>query len=416
MKLICNLRKVFSLTVALLCLPLLAGAEELAALDTDATLSLASVWQTSVDRNPKQQVLRAENVAVEARQRYASSALPAAPALIGLHQDDVGRGHLNEWEAGLELPIWLPGQRAAREAVAQVAGSGLEASRAALRLFVAGLVREAVWDVVMNGTVVALARQRQETAAALQRDVERRHQAGELAKTDVMLARNETLQAQTWLLRAQAELKHAEHRYWMLTGLHRFPGRYEEPLSTANALDAQHPLLAEAAQRVTLAEEERNLTRAQRRENPQVMLNARHERGAFDTEYNDSVGVAVRIPLESEGRSAPLLASAEMAIAQAASERDQLMLTLTTAMHEAEHNLEVTRAELEILEEQNRLMQENLRLARKAFSLGESDLVSLLRVQALTHEAERSLASKKIQLQWDIARYNQAMGVLPNAQ
>jgi cobalt-zinc-cadmium efflux system outer membrane protein len=45
--------------------------------------------------------------------------------------------------------------------------------------------------------------------------------------------------------------------------------------------------------------------------------------------------------------------------------------------------------------------------------LGESDLVSLLRVQAMAREAEQTLRSRQTQLQWDIARYNQAVGVLP---
>ena len=49
----------------------------------------------------------------------------------------------------------------------------------------------------------------------------------------------------------------------------------------------------------------------------------------------------------------------------------------------------------------------------EAFKLGETDLVSLLRVQAQANEIERAFTSRQIQLQWDIARYNQAVGVLP---
>jgi outer membrane protein TolC len=108
-----------------------------------------------------------------------------------------------------------------------------------------------------------------------------------------------------------------------------------------------------------------------------------------------------------------MLAAAESNIAKAMSERDRVRFEMETALHEAEHNLEVTRAELEITTRRNQIAQENLRLANKAFSLGESDLVSLLRVQALAYEAERALSSRKIQLQWDITRYNQAVGVLP---
>lgn len=388
--------------------------EELTHLVSDARLTLPEVTQKAFERNPRQQVLQAENVGVAARRQHADGLLPAAPAVSMMHQGDAGGpGHLTAWEAALELPVWLPGQRAARDAVARMAGEGVEASRAALMLQVAGQVREAVWDVAMNTHAADLAAQRMQTAEALQRDVERRHQAGELAKTDVLLARNETLQARSQLVRAQAEVKHAEHRYWMLTGLKQLPADYSEKLSDRAELDDTHPLLVETSRRIALSEQERNLAQVQKRENPQLVVNARRELGAFDSEYNNSLGLAVRIPLESSTHSAPLLANAEMAYAQAASERDQLLLTLQTAQHEAEHNLEVTREELAIAEEQNRLTQDNLRLAQKAFKLGESDLVSLMRVQALAYEAERELGRRRIQLQWDVARYNQAVGVLP---
>ncbi len=82
-------------------------------------------------------------------------------------------------------------------------------------------------------------------------------------------------------------------------------------------------------------------------------------------------------------------------------------------MHEAEHNLAVSRAEFNIAAKQNEIARESLRLAQKAFLLGETDLVSLLRVQAQTFEAERAFVTRQVQVQWDVARYNQTVGVLP---
>ena len=108
-----------------------------------------------------------------------------------------------------------------------------------------------------------------------------------------------------------------------------------------------------------------------------------------------------------------MLAAAETNVAKAMSERERLQYVMETALHEAEHNLEVTRAELGVVTQQNQIAQDNLRLGKKAFALGETDLVSLMRVQSLAYEAERALSSRKIQLQWDTARYNQAVGVLP---
>ena len=40
-------------------------------------------------------------------------------------------------------------------------------------------------------------------------------------------------------------------------------------------------------------------------------------------------------------------------------------------------------------------------------------LNQLLRLQLLAFEAERSLSSQQLQVQWNIAKYNQAVGVLP---
>jgi outer membrane protein TolC len=82
-------------------------------------------------------------------------------------------------------------------------------------------------------------------------------------------------------------------------------------------------------------------------------------------------------------------------------------------MHEAEHNLNVSRAELAIVTKQFEIAKESSKLAQKAFQLGETDLVSLIRIQAQTYETERAYTTRKIQVQWDIARYNQAVGVLP---
>jgi outer membrane protein TolC len=399
----------------LLLLPVAVQAAELDTLAANPALSVREVLDKAVERNPQRYVLQAMDGEVQARYKSARGALPLAPAVSLRHQNDAvgsGRGE-REWEAELELPVWLPGQRTARENVAQGAQGELATSQDGLRLQLAGVLRDAIWDVGMNEANVDLSGLRLKTAEALQNDVKRRHQAGELAKTDLMLAENETLQARSALLRAQAELRHAQHRYRQLTGLGEIPANAQEIQSEQVGLSEQHPLLREAEAKIALAQNERDLVRLERRENPQLMLGARSQRGAFDDHYNSSVGMKIRIPLESEVRSAPMLAAVESNLAKVMSERERTRYMMETAIHEAEHNLEVTKAELELATQQHALARENQRLAQKAFDLGETDLVHLMRMQAQAYEAERALASRKIQLQWDIARYNQAIGVLP---
>lgn len=399
----------------LLMAPILASGEELPGLQASANLTLANVVEKAFLRSPQQQVLQAGKMTVDARSAQATSVLPMAPAVSMRHQtDQLGSGrNLREWEAALEIPVWLPGQRSGRVAVARDAAGSLEARRSSHWLELAGQVREAVWDIEMNQNTLELATQRMKTAQALLLDVEKRWKAGELAKMDVLMAQNETLQAQTALLRAQAEVRHAEHRYQILTGLKEIPAKADEQPVAQPGFEGNHPLLVESARQIALAQDERVLAGIEKRENPMVVVSARNERGAFDNAFNNSIGVAIRLPLGSAVRSAPLLAGAEMNLAQARSEHEQRILMLQTAQHEAEHNLEVTRSELEFGGKQHQLAQENLRLAKKAFDLGESDLVGLLRVQSTAQDAERALRSRQIQLKRDVARYNQAAGVLP---
>lgn len=383
-------------------------------LTVNPALQLREVLEKTFARNPMQASLLSRDSVVSARKIVAGAMLPTAPVVSVLHQNDVvgsGRGE-REWQAELELPVWLPNQRSNRMKVADASQSSTISSRESLKLQVAGQLREALWDIAMNDNYLALAIHKLDLADKLQRDIEKRHQAGELAKTDVMLAQQATLQAQKDKLRAEAEVMHARHRYYLLTGLRELPASYEEKQSSLEDY-SQSPIWLEAQSKVGLAETERDLANVESHENLQVLLNLRSTKGAFDNMANESVGVKLRIPFGGETRAAPIKAAAELGVGSALSERETLKLALEAALHEAEHNLSVSRAELQIASKHFEIAQESARLAQKSFQLGESDLVSLLRVQAQTFEAERAFTTRKIQVQWDIARYNQIVGVLP---
>lgn len=384
------------------------------ALNVNPNLKLGEVLEKTFLRHPLQATLQSRDSVVSAKKLVANAMLPTAPAVSLLHQNDVlgsGRGE-REWQAEMELPVWLPNQRNNRLKVADASQSSVIASRESLKLHVAGQLREALWDVAANDNNLALALNQLEVANKLQHDVEKRHQAGEMAKTDVMLAQQETLRAEKDKLRAEAEVMHARHRYYLLTGLRELPASYTEKQSELEDY-SQSSVWLEAQSKVGLAETERSLAQVESHENMQVLFNMRSTKGAFDSTANDSVGLKLRIPFGGEMRAAPIKAAAELGVGNALSEREALKYALEAAMHEAEHNLSVSRAELAIANKQFDIAKESVRLAQKAFQLGETDLVSLLRVQAQTFEAERAFTTRQIQVQWDIARYNQTVGVLP---
>ncbi len=380
----------------------------------NSRLQLHEVLQQVVALHPQQALLTAHQQMVQARRTMANSWVPQAPSVGFSHQNDALLSNRNEreWQAQVQIPIWLPGQKNARSQVASLADDSLMQDRAGLQQLAADLLRNAVWEIALRRNDVELYMRRYETFQGIRDDVKKRFHAGEVARLEVMQAEQEMLLVERQGVTARAELMHAQFRYQQLTGLQEMPARIEEPLSTRqDYLEAPFWLAAQA--RLKLAEGQRSLTMIEQRQNPQLTLSARSIQGGFDYAFNSSMGVAINIPLQSEVHRAPLLANAEQNIGDATSQLETLRRQLDNTLHEAEHTLHVSRQELALINRQHAIAQENAALARKAYRLGELDLNQLLRLQLLAFEAERSLSSQQLQVQWNIAKYNQAVGVLP---
>jgi len=95
---------------------------------------------TRADQGPRAQALRQQGLAVRAQ---ADSLVAQDPALRVKHlsdrlNDDTG---YYEWEAMVDLPLWLPGQRSARRALADALGIQASALERYLRRELAGRVR-----------------------------------------------------------------------------------------------------------------------------------------------------------------------------------------------------------------------------------------------------------------------------------
>ncbi|HSR01581.1 MAG TPA: TolC family protein [Methylophilaceae bacterium] len=383
-------------------------------LHINSSLSLKDVLIETVKHQPQQANLNSQHFGVSAKQALADSWLPNAPAITLYHQNDrIGSGrNERDYQATLELPLWLPNQREAREKVAELSALNLEASQSALAIQTAGLLREAVWGIAFNENELALTEAKYQSALALEEKVNKSFQAGEAAKTDLLLAQQETLEASKNKLLAHAELMHARFRYKLVTGLNQIPQDFSEEKSSLDNYE-QSPVWLAVLAKVQYAEEQRNLANIEKKENIQVLINARNSQGAFDTQYNQSMGLSIRIPFATPARTTPIAAASEMSLGQALSEREELKRVLEAALHEAEHNFEVSEDEQVLAKRHWEIASESLRLAEKAYTLGEHDLATLIRIKSQAFDAERKYRAVQIQHQWNIARYNQAVGVLP---
>lgn len=376
--------------------------------------SLRTALDQAWEKSPQAQTLEAKRAETDAQAVAANSLLSGAPAVILGHRGDQLNSNAGqrEWEAGIALPIWLPGQRDARQRQAQAGKDGLEANIRALRLRLAGELREAIWQVRQAEAQTRLDEERALTAKKLAEDVARRVRAGELAKTDLNLAQNEWRTAQAAVLQNRNRLLQAQQSYATLTGTTALPDDIPE-IAQTKPLPDDHPLLEEARQAIAAAQAQASVASNSRRNNPEVELSTRRDRGNLNDSYAGTVAISLRLPLSTDARNLPLISAAQTALTRAQSEYTRTRLTLEYHGQRAEQALQAADQLQDLARQQRAAARENLDLIQKSFNLGESDLFTLLRTRSAAFEAEQAYNQQEIAQALARARLNQAQGVLP---
>lgn len=377
---------------------------------TSLRTALDKAWENS----PQAQTLEARRAESDAQTIAANSLLPGAPAVILGHRGDQLNSNAGkrEWEAGIAMPIWLPGQRDARQRQAQAGKDGLEANIRALRLKLAGELREAIWQVRQAEAQTRLNEERALTAKKLAEDVAKRVLVGELAKTDLNLAQNEWRTAQAAVLHSRNRQLQAQQAYATLTGMTALPDDVSES-AQPKSLPDDHPVLEEARQTIEAAQAQVRVAMNSRRDSPEVELSTRRERGNLNDPYASTVAISLRLPLSTDARNLPRSSAAQTALTGAHSEYARVRFTLEYHGQQAEQALQAADQVLDLARQQRAAARENLDLIQKSFDLGESDLFTLLRARAAAFEAEQSYNQQEIAQALARARLNQAQGVLP---
>lgn len=376
--------------------------------------SLRTALDKAWENSPQAQILEARRAESDAQTVAANSLLPGAPAVILGHRGDQLNSNAGkrEWEAGIAMPIWLPGQRDARQRQAQVGKDGLEANIRALRLKLAGELREAIWQVRQAQAQTRLDEERALTAKKLAEDVARRVRAGELARTDLNLAQNEWRTAQAAVLHSRNRQLQAQQAYATLTGMTALPDDISE-IAQPKPLPDDHPVLEEARQDIEAAQAQVRVAMNSRRDSPEVELSTRRERGNLNDPYASTVAISLRLPLSTDARNLPRSSAAQTALTGAHSGYARVRLTLEYLKQQAEQALQAADQVLDLARQQRAAARENLDLIQKSFNLGESDLFTLLRARAAAFEAEQAYNQQEIAQALARARLNQAQGVLP---
>jgi outer membrane protein TolC len=377
--------------------------------------------ETLADALEQAWLLHPQAAALDAREAEAAARAelalgltpgPAAVSLGNLGDRLNGNRGKDEWEVELAAPLWLPGQQAARQAQAESASAEVAARRAALRLQVAGELREAWWAVAAARNARDMADRRVETASGLEADVERRFKAGDLARVDANLAHNERLAAEAELVDAESVLLQAEQAYRALTGA-AAPASLAEEAPPLGEPREDHAQLVAAIAAARAARSSLKFAEQTRRDAPEIAVRLVRDRNDFSEPYANAVGVKLTIPFASAPRVRQETLAATAQAAEADAELAQARLKLQLGAEKTRAELDAAERQLAIAKERRALTADTLRLMEKSFALGESDLTTLLRVRTSAFEADALFNRQQVARAAAQSRLKQALGVLP---
>jgi cobalt-zinc-cadmium efflux system outer membrane protein len=380
--------------------------------------TLGQAYAAAWARQPEALALDARRDATRAQQQAADAWTPEPVALeLTAKSDRLNRNlGAREYEVGIAVPLWLPGERARSQTLADAEGRAAESRAVLARLRVAAAVREAWWAGQRAHAELDAARGQLVSARRIAADVARRVQAGDLARADQHQADGAVAAAEAALAHADAELAVASQRLLSLTALPAAPASgatFEPEAEPATAdIDAHGELLA-LQDRAAVADSAAALAATQTRANPELLIAATRDRGAFGDSVQQTFTLGLRIPFGAGPRHDARRASAR---AEAIELQAQLQLDKARLAGErsaAQARTAAARAQLAAADRRAQLARETRGFFDKSFSEGQTDLPTRLRIEAEAAEAERQALRARIELAASISAWRQAQGLLP---
>lgn len=392
----------------------LAGAQASAGLGP-----LRQAFEAAWARQPEAATLQLRRDAAAAQGRAAQAWTPDAPALELSNRSD--RWHDNqgvrELEAGVTVPLWLPGERDRSGALADAGARAVESRADAARLRVAEALREAHWAWQRSAVDVAVARDQQAAAHRLAEDVARRLKAGDLARSDQHQADGALAAADAVLAQALAARTLAEQRWRAVVGpafvapaTDDAPAMEPEPVAPASEA---HPALRDLQDRAAVADRAAALAALRTRANPELLLATTRERDGRGEPTLRTITLGIRIPFGAGDRQAAVAATARAEATELDVERALAADRLAGEADAARAQVEAAKVQLAAAERRAQLAAESRGFFDRSFRLGETDLPTRLRIEAEAAEAQRQAARSRIDLAAAISHWRQALGLLP---
>jgi cobalt-zinc-cadmium efflux system outer membrane protein len=259
-------------------------------------------------------------------------------------------------------------------------------------------------------------------AQALLADVQRRVQAGDLARSDQH-------QADGWLASAvasQAQIQALRSQAWQVLAAWTSGQGLPEPITVSaqsevialavpgQALDIEaHPLVTALAAQAKVARQSAELANTQVRANPELTLGTVQGRDQRGEGYQRALTLGLKLPLGSSPAQAAQAARARADASEIEAQLALVRIQVEQSVTGARTRLMLARTLQEATHKRARLAKENQAFFDKSFRLGETDLPTRLRIDLEAQEAERQDALARIEVSAAASALKQAEGLLP---
>lgn len=392
----------------------LAGSAALA--QPPATpLTLTTLFDRAWAQQPEAQSAALRRESAQAARSGASSwtAEPAALELQAKTDRPGSNQGSREYEVGVALPLWLPGERARKAALGDAEIKAVDSRRLAAQLQLAATVREAWWALQRAQAELGLAQDRLQNAERLAADVARRFKAGDMSRADQTQADGAVAQAEAAVAEAMGARDAAQAALAVWGGGAELADGAEPEAVPGAGLPADHPAVADWQDQAEVARRAADLAAVQTRANPELTVAATRGREQSGERYLQTFTVGVRVPLgggdRARAREAAARADALDAEVRARVEQDRLAADVAAASA----RVKAAQAQREAMARHAALARDARGFVDKAFRLGEADWPTRLRVELDAVQAERQLARARIDAAAAVSTLRQALGLLP---
>lgn len=371
--------------------------------------SLGEWVERLAQTQPEALRLEAQQTWSQAQTQQARRWFPQGGQWRIAHETDqmTGSQGIQNWEVGIGFSLWAWGQRQAQQDYAQFSQQGFELSQSLLKLDMAEVLREAAWNLRQAKAELEMAQREHQVWQQLTEGVSKAVRAGEKPQLDQKLAEQALLRSEANLAQTQAKLNQAQAllQSW---GVDSEIEALTEPQAKVDWQN--HPALIWQRNLAQQAQAKRRIAESEVSGQPSIELTAKQEQDD-QTQANGALVLAFSMPFGEGNR----LAVADSL--QNQTEQQVALATLERQIHQAwlsaDNNLKLARQQNGLAQKQVEMSRQTLVMARQSYQSGETNLTELLRVQQQTLFDERQAVLSSLDVQYQIARFNQALGVVP---